>query len=161
LRKLEWVVYAKRPFAGPEAVLTYLSRYTHRVAIANSRLLALNENGVTFKWKDYREKGATRRKTMTLDTGEFIRRFLLHVLPRGFHRIRHYGWLANGSRVEKLVLARKLLQVEPTRASGDEPQEPAALTTPWICPTCATPMIIIATFERGYMTRAPTAKSKV
>jgi hypothetical protein len=161
LRKLEWVVYAKRPFAGPEAVLAYLSRYTHRVAIANSRLLALDENGVTFRWKDYREKGSTRRKTMTLDTDEFIRRFLLHVLPRGFHRIRHYGWLANGSRVAKLVLARKLLQVEPTRASVNESDEQATLTTLWICPTCAAPMIIIATFERGYVTRAPPAKSKV
>jgi hypothetical protein len=103
----------------------------------------------------------TRRKTMTLDTDEFIRRFLLHVLPRGFHRIRHYGWLANGSRVAKLVLARELLQMKPTRASGDEPQEQAALTTPWTCPTCAAPMIIIATFERGYLTRAPPTKSKV
>ena len=159
LRKLEWVVYAKRPFAGPEAVLAYLSRYTHRVAIANSRLLALDENGVTFKWKDYREKGVTRRKTMTLDTGEFIRRFLLHVLPRGFHRIRHYGWLANGSRVAKLVLARELLQVKHIRDSGDEPEDQATLTTPWICPTCATPMIIIATFERGYTPRAPPAEN--
>ncbi|HDY81552.1 MAG TPA: IS91 family transposase [Halieaceae bacterium] len=161
LRKLEWVVYAKRPFAGPEAVLAYLSRYTHRVAIANSRLLALDENGVTFKWKDYREKGATRRKTMTLDTGEFIRRFLLHVLPRGFHRIRHYGWLANGSRVAKLVLARELLQVKSTRASGDEPQEEATLTTPWVCPSCAAPMIIIAIFERGYAPRAPPVGHKI
>jgi len=159
LRKQEWVVYAKRPFAGPEAVLAYLSRYTHRVAIANSRLLALDENGVTFRWKDYREKGATRRKTMTLDTDEFIRRFLLHVLPRGFHRIRHYGWLANGSRVAKLVLARELLQVKPTRDPGDEPEDQATLTTPWICPTCATPMIIIATFERGYTPRAPPVRS--
>ena len=160
LRKLEWVVYAKRPFAGPEAVLAYLSRYTHRVAIANSRLLALDENGVTFKWKDYREKGATRRKTMTLDTDEFIRRFLLHVLPRGFHRIRHYGWLANGSRVAKLVLARELLQVKPIMASVDKPEQ-ATLATPWICPTCSAPMIIIATFERGYVSRAPPAGNTV
>jgi len=160
LRKLEWVVYAKRPFAGPEAVLAYLSRYTHRVAIANSRLLALDENGVTFKWKDYREKGATRHKTMTLDTDEFIRRFLLHVLPRGFHRIRHYGWLANGSRVAKLVLARELLQVKPIMASVDEPEQ-ATLATPWICPTCSAPMIIIATFERGYASRAPPAGNTV
>jgi len=128
------------------------------VAIANSRLLALDENGVTFRWKDYREKGATRRKTMTLATDEFIRRFLIHVLPRGFHRIRHYGWLANGSRVAKLVLARKLLQVKPTRASVDEPEP---LTTPWICPTCAAPMIIIAIFERGHAPRAPPAGNTV
>jgi hypothetical protein len=94
LKKCEWVVYAKRPFAGPEAVLAYLSRYTHRVAIANSRLIALDERGVTFRWKDYRAKGKTRHKTMTLTTDEFMRRFLLHVLPSGFHRIRHYGLLA-------------------------------------------------------------------
>jgi hypothetical protein len=158
LRRLEWAVYAKRPFAGPEAVLSYLSRYTHRVAIANSRLLALDENGVTFKWKDYRDKGRTRHKTMTLETDEFIRRFLMHVLPRGFHRIRHYGWLANGSRVEKLVLARKLLQVEPIPGSDDEAVEPdVPPSSPWICPTCAAPMIIIETFERGYVPRAPPA----
>jgi len=161
LRRQEWVVYSKRPFAGPEAVLAYLSRYTHRVAIANSRLLALDDNGVTFKWKDYRAKGRTRRKTMTLATDEFIRRFLMHVLPRGFHRIRHYGWLANGSRVEKLLLARELLQVKPNRASVDEPEEQAALAVPWICPTCAAPMIIIAIFGRGYAPRAPPTGNTV
>ena len=96
LRQCEWVVYAKRPFAGPAAVLAYLSRYTHRVAIANSRLLAMDEHGVTFRWKDYRSTGKTRYKTMTLNPDEFMRRFLLHVLPSGFHRIRHYGLLANG-----------------------------------------------------------------
>ena len=98
LRACEWVVYAKRPFAGPEAVLAYLSRYTHRVAISNRRLLAMNEHGITFRWKDYRAKGRTRHKTMTLAAEEFMRRFLLHVLPRGFHRIRHYGLLANAAR---------------------------------------------------------------
>ena len=97
LRQCEWVVYAKRPFAGPAAVLAYLSRYTHRVAISNSRLLAMDEHGVTFRWKDYRAKGKTRHKTMTLGAEEFMRRFLLHVLPGGFHRIRHYGLLANGA----------------------------------------------------------------
>ena len=91
LRQCEWVVYAKRPFAGPAAVLAYLSRYTHRVAISNSRLLAMDEHGVTFRWKDYRAKGRTRHKIMTLAPEEFMRRFLLHVLPPGFHRIRHYG----------------------------------------------------------------------
>jgi hypothetical protein len=96
LRSCEWVVYAKRPFAGPAAVLAYLSRYTHRVAISNSRLLAFDEHGVTFRWKDYRASGKTRYKAMTLSADEFIRRFLLHVLPSGFHRIRHYGLLANG-----------------------------------------------------------------
>ena len=116
LNKCEWVVYAKRPFAGPAAVLAYLSRYTHRVAIANSRLMALDERGVTFRWKDYRAKGKTRHKTMTLTTDEFIRRFLLHVLPSGFHRIRHYGLLANGGRREHLARARELLHVVPTAA---------------------------------------------
>ena len=113
LRQCEWVVYAKRPFAGPEAVLAYLSRYTHRVAISNSRLVALDERGVTFRWKDYRAKGKTRYKTMTLGADEFMRRFLLHVLPRGFHRIRHYGLLANGGRKANLARARELLQVVP------------------------------------------------
>ena len=101
LRKCEWVVYAKRPFAGPAAVLAYLSRYTHRVAIANSRLIALDERGVTFSWKDYRAKGKTRHKTMTLSPDEFMRRFLLHVLPGGFHRIRHYGLIANAGRTRE------------------------------------------------------------
>ena len=114
LRAVEWVVYAKRPFAGPAAVLAYLSRYTHRVAIANSRLLAMDERGVTFRWKDYRAKGSTRHKTMTLDPDEFMRRFLLHVLPGGFHRIRHYGLLANAGRREHLAQARQLLHVVPT-----------------------------------------------
>ncbi|OGA96902.1 MAG: transposase, partial [Burkholderiales bacterium RIFCSPHIGHO2_12_63_9] len=100
MRQCEWVVYAKRPFAGPQAVLAYLSRYTHRVAISNSRLVAMDERGVSFKWKDYRAKGSTRHKTMTLAPQEFMRRFLLHVLPGGFHRIRHYGLLANGNRRE-------------------------------------------------------------
>ena len=155
LRKQEWYLYAKRPFAGPEAVLAYLSRYTHRVAIANSRLISMDEHGVTFKWKDYREKGRTRQKTMTLDTGEFIRRFLIHVLPKGFHRIRHYGWMANTTRVKSLAQARELLEVEPITASGDELKEPPAPTCPWICPTCAAPMIIIGVIERGHAPRAP------
>ena len=113
LRRCEWVVYAKRPFAGPEAVLAYLSRYTHRVAISNSRLLAMDDRGVTFRWKDYRVKdstaGKTRHKTMTLSANEFMRRFLLHVLPGGFHRIRHYGLLANACHKTSVALARTLL----------------------------------------------------
>ena len=113
LRQCEWVVYAKRPFAGPEAVLAYLSRYTHRVAISNSRLVAMDERGVTFRWKDYRAKGKTRYKTMTLAADEFMRRFLLHVLPGGFHRIRHYGLLANGSRKASLARVRELLHAVP------------------------------------------------
>ena len=115
LRRCEWVVYAKRPFAGPKAVLAYLSRYTHRVAISNSRLVALDDAGVTFKWKDYRIKEGDRLKTMTLDADEFIRRFLMHVLPSGFHRIRHYGLFASAMRVCNIERIRTLLAVaEPT-----------------------------------------------
>ena len=157
LRQIEWVVYAKRPFAGPEVVLEYLSRYTHRIAIANSRLLTLDRNGVTFKWKDYRNKGSTRHKTMTLAADEFIRRFLIHVLPSGFHRIRHYGWIANTSRVEKLAQARELLQVDPA-PSGEQPEEPHETHgCTWVCPTCAAPMIVLETFGHGYEPRAPPA----
>ena len=107
------MVYAKPPFAGPEAVLAYLSRYTHRVAISNCRLIRFDESGVTFRYKDYRRHGADRQQVMTLATDEFIRRFLLHVLPRGFHRIRHYGLLASSSRKASLALARELLAVAP------------------------------------------------
>ncbi len=118
LRQCEWVVYAKRPFAGPEAVLAYLSRYTHRVAISNSRLLALDDRGVTFRWKDYREHGQTRQKTMTLANEEFMRRFLLHVLPSGFHRIRHYGILANANRKHDIATVRELLHQPPPMPSA-------------------------------------------
>ncbi len=111
LRRAEWVVYAKRPFGGPQAVLAYLSRYTHRVAIANSRLIVCDRTGVTFRWKDYRADGHDRQKLMTLSTGEFIRRFLIHVLPHGFHRIRHYGLLASGSRADNIARARRLLAI--------------------------------------------------
>ena len=111
LRRTEWVVYAKRPFGGPQAVLAYLSRYTHRVAIANSRLIACDRTGVTFRWKDYRAEGRDRQKVMTLATAEFIRRFLIHVLPQGFHRIRHYGLLASGTRADNIAHARRLLDV--------------------------------------------------
>ena len=154
-----WVVYAKRPFAGPEAVLAYLSRYTHRIAIANSRLVALDGNAVTFKWKDYRAKGRQRYKTMTLVAHEFIRRFLIHVLPHGFHRIRHYGLFANGYRAENLARARRLLAVPtPDTANREDDAEPQALAYP--CPCCGGPMIIVETFERGAQPRAPpTANS--
>ena len=121
LRRAEWVVYAKRPFGGPQAVLAYLSRYTHRVAIANSRLIACDRNGVTFRWKDYRAEGRDRQKVMTLATAEFIRRFLIHVLPQGFHRIRHYGLLASGTRADNIARARRLLDVQATQPeAGDD-----------------------------------------
>ena len=147
LRKIEWVVYSKRPFGGPEAVLAYLSRYTHRVAISNSRLAAFDRNGVTFKWKDYRIEGPDRYKLMTLATDEFIRRFLIHVLPRGFHRIRHYGLLAKTAGADNIALARELLatpklQSEPADAANADHNEPA-------CPCCGGRMIVIETFERG------------
>ena len=157
LRQCEWVVYAKRPFAGPQAVLAYLSRYTHRVAISNSRLLAMDERGVTFRWKDYRAEGKTRHKAMTLSPQEFMRRFLLHVLPGGFHRIRHYGLLANSNRRDNLALARQLLQVTPPppEASADH-----ASTTPapiFVCAHCGHAMVVLQVFLRGYSIRAPPA----
>ena len=161
LRKCEWVVYAKRPFAGPQAVLAYLSRYTHRVAISNSRLLALDEHGVTFRWKDYRVKehckGKSRHKTMTLSPHEFMRRFLLHVLPGGFHRIRHYGLLANGSRKAGLTLARALLG-QPPGASIAPAQATDAIDhgrPTFVCAHCGAAMIVVQTFARGESIRAP------
>jgi hypothetical protein len=165
LRKVEWVVYAKRPFGGPEAVLAYLSRYTHRVAIANSRLIALDEAGVTFKWKDYRAKEHERAKVMTLATDEFIRRFLIHVLPGGFHRIRHYGLFANGGRAENIARARQLLNVPatpsaPAEADSSGDNEPQTLAHP--CPCCGGRMIIIETFERGCKPRyRPTVPIRI
>src|SRR5213595_4290408 len=125
LQRTEWVVYAKRPFGGPQAVLAYLSRYTHCVAIANSRLIACDHSGIAFRWKDYRADGRDRQKVMTLSTGEFIRRFLIHVLPHGFHRIRHYGLLASGTRADNIARARELLAVakpdgQPTAAAVDQ-----------------------------------------
>jgi hypothetical protein len=160
LRQLEWVVYAKRPFAGPKAVLAYLSRYTHRVAISNSRLLAMDERGVTFRWKDYRAKGQTRHKAMTLAPQEFMRRFLLHVLPGGFHRIRHYGLLANGSRKTSLALARELLHVPPAQADVPPSAEAAATSSSaaspaFVCRHCGHAMTILQTFMRGELIRAP------
>ena len=161
LRKIEWVVYAKRPFAGPSAVLAYLSRYTHRVAIANSRLLAMDERGITFRWKDYRDNRKPERprhKTMTLTADEFVRRFLLHVLPGGFHRIRHFGLIANNGRKVKLALARELLNVvaavADTEANGGEVmEEPARLA--FVCAHCGAQMIVLESFVRGQAIRAP------
>jgi hypothetical protein len=156
LRQCEWVVYAKRPFAGPSAVLAYLSRYTHRVAISNRRLLALDERGVSFRWKDYRAKGRTRYKTMTLGADEFMRRFLLHVLPSGFHRIRHYGLIANAGRTENLARVRELLHVAPEAAQPQPPDAPAAIVqSTFVCTHCGAPMIIVETFARGQPIRAP------
>jgi Putative transposase/Transposase zinc-binding domain len=157
LRQCEWVVYAKRPFAGPQAVLAYLSRYTHRVAISNRRLISMDERGVTFRWKDHRAKGRTRHKTITLAAEEFMRRFLLHVLPAGFHRIRHYGLLANASRKPSLALARELLhQPSPSSAQdhSTEDQAGAALPT-FVCSHCGHAMIILHTFTPGPTIRAP------
>jgi len=151
LRHCEWVVYAKRPFAGPEAVLAYLSRYTHRVAISNRRLVSMDERSVTFRWKDYRAKGAIH-KTMTLDVGEFMRRFLLHVLPAGFHRIRHYGILANAGRKANLALARALLQVPAPIA---EPQATERVAPTFICRHCGAPMTITAIFLPIHSIPAP------
>ena len=153
VRKKTWVVYAKPPFAGPAAVLAYLSRYTHRVAISNRRLLALDERGVTFRYKDYRREGTERHRTMTLPTGEFIRCFLLHVLPRGFHRIRHYGLLASGGRRDNLARARELLAAPPPPPEQDVAPEPSDHRPP--CPCCGGRMLILETFERYAQPRAP------
>ena len=152
VRKKRWVVYAKPPFAGPEAVLAYLSRYTHRVAISNRRLIAFDEGTITLRYKDYRCDGPERQRAMTLPTDEFIRRFLLHVLPRGFHRIRHYDLLAASSRKISIALARRLLEVAPP-PPGDEPVEPVDTRPP--CPCCGGHMVVIETFERWQQPRAP------
>jgi Putative transposase/Transposase zinc-binding domain len=153
LRKAEWVVYAKEPFAGPEAVLAYLSRYTHRVAISNRRLVTADQSGVTFRYKDYRIDGPGRYKTMTLPTHEFIRRFLIHVLPKGFHRIRHYGLVANGQRAANLARARELLHVPPP-ATASQTMETATdagetRAEPHPCPCCGGRMLVIEIFARG------------
>jgi hypothetical protein len=152
LRRTEWVVYCKQPFAGPEQVLRYLARYTHRVAISNRRLVAADDGGVSFRWKDYRIEGPGRWKTMTLTPHEFIRRFLIHVLPKGFHRIHHYGLLASGRRAANIARARNLLAAPPpsqppdisTAAAIDQPR-----VLPRPCPCCGGRMFIIETFARG------------
>jgi hypothetical protein len=154
LKTTKWFVYAKRPFAGPAAVLAYLSRYTHRVAIANSRLIAVDDEGVRFRWKDYRRDGRERYKTMTLATDEFIRRFLIHVLPKGFHRIRHYGLFANGHRRETIARARALIDAVTPRAGGMVIAETGEAADPTAepahrCPCCGGRMIIVETFAPG------------
>jgi hypothetical protein len=159
LSKKRWFVYAKRPFAGPKAVLAYLSRYTHRVAISNSRLIAVDQRNVTFKVKDYRIKGPGRYTTMTLDLGEFIRRFLIHVLPKGFHRIRHYGLFASANRAETIARARELLGlVTPAAEEAVEIDPAAAQPLAQPCPCCGGRMFVIETFEAGCQPRhRPTA----
>jgi hypothetical protein len=162
LRKKNWFVYAKPPFAGPEAVLAYLARYTHRVAISNSRLLGLDERGVTFRYKDYRRNGQARYRTMTLAPDEFIRRFLLHVLPKGFHRIRHYGLLATATCKASIARARELIAAP--MPSGETPAKHDEAGTTGIvaehrqpCPCCGGRMIIVETFERDGAPRGPPA----
>lgn len=154
VRKKRWVVYAKPPFGGPEAVLAYLSRYTHRVAISNRRLIAFGRSGVTFRFKDYRRDGPDRQQIMTLATDEFIRRFLLHVLPKGFHRIRHYGLLASSVHKTSIALARQLLNVAPPPDDA-EAVEPVDVRPP--CPCCGGHMVVIEAFERWQQPRAPPA----
>jgi Putative transposase len=159
LKKKDWFVYAKPPFSRPEAVLAYLARYTHRVAISNSRLIALDERGVTFRYKDYRRNGEARYRTMTLNGDEFIRRFLLHVLPKGFHRIRHYGLLARAGCKVNITRAKELMaapmpEVDPPAA--DDTADPGAVIDhrpP--CPCCGGRMIIVEVFARGGTPRGP------
>jgi hypothetical protein len=158
LRRSDWFVYAKRPFARPQAVLAYLAHYTHRVAISNSRLIALDQKGVTFKWKDYRIKGRDRLKTMTLDAAEFIRRFLLHVLPSGFHRIRHYGLFASVLRADNIERARQLIAAaenapQPSREADGRAEDVSPARR---CPCCGGRMIIVETFEGPRPWRSPS-----
>jgi predicted Zn-ribbon and HTH transcriptional regulator len=156
VRNSEWVVYSKRPFGGPEEVLRYLARYTHRVAISNRRLVALDDNGVTFKWKDYRLDGPERYGLMKLNTQEFIRRFLMHVLPAGFHRIRYYGLLTSQKRAKNIarirdLLAVPLIPIDAIKASNANSQEQKA--PEHLCPCCGGRMRIIETFLREQQPR--------
>jgi hypothetical protein len=159
LKRKKWFVYARPPFAGPQAVLAYLARYTHRVAISNSRLIALDERGVSFRYKDYRRDGKARYRTMTLSADEFIRRFLLHVLPKGFHRIRHYGLLASAGCKANIARAKKLIaapmpEVDPPTAHNiADPDATTDHRPP--CPCCGGRMIIVEVFARGGTPRGP------
>src|ERR1019366_6793969 len=159
LRKCEWVVFAKRPFAGPEQVLAYLARYTHRVAIGNGRLIKLTDEHVSFRWKDYREAGPTKSQAMTLTAGEFIRRFLLHVLPDGFNRIRHYGLFANGHRADKLALCRRLLNTPQVGLERPDwkhtDNESASPIEPPPCPCCGGRMKLVESFEGSHSRPRP------
>ncbi|WP_282130143.1 IS91 family transposase [Roseobacter litoralis] len=163
LRKTEWVVYAKPPFGGPQQVLAYLSRYTHRVAISNQRLVSADANTVAFRWKDYRIKRGDRMKVMRLDTHEFIRRFLMHVLPDGFHRIRHYGLLASTQRKVNIAKVRVLIGASAPEQAPSSDDDPAPLTLREPCPCCGGSMRIIETFRRGQVPRprAPPRKQAV
>ncbi|MGH8578647.1 MAG: IS91 family transposase, partial [Gammaproteobacteria bacterium] len=154
LRQIDWVVYAKRPFSGPETVLAYLSRYTHRVAIAHSRLIAHDDQGVTFTWKDYRAKSAQRYKTMRLTNDEFI---LIHVLPTGFHRIRHFGLFANHQRASTVQQIRTLLldDADHAEAPSEALNANAIPHNTYVCPACGAPMTVIETIERAHTPRAP------
>ena len=161
LIRKKWFVYAKPPFAGPEAVLAYLARYTHRVAISNSRLVSLDQRGVTFRYKDYRRNGQARYRTMTISAEEFIRRFLLHVLPKGFHRIRHYGLLASAGCKANIACARELMaapipEIDPPEAHDNGTADPNATTDHRLpCPCCGGRMIIVEVFGRGGTPRGP------
>ena len=163
LRRKRWFVYAKEPFAGPKQVLAYLSRYTHRVAISNSRLITADATGVTFKVKNYRTDGAARYTTMTLEPAEFMRRMLLHVLPKGFHRIRHTGFLASSGKADNIAAAREMLAATLTEpAAGDTADQPAAAAAPTrTCPCCGGAMHMIETFERGQTPRHQTQPSRL
>jgi hypothetical protein len=154
LRKSNWIVYAKRPFAGPEAVLTYLSRYTHRIGISNRRLVAFDQSGVTFRYKDYRDR-KTLWKSMTLETDEFIRRFLQHILPKGFHRIRHYGLFANATRRENLNRARALLKVPPIESKIDSEAAQKEEEPAFTCRHCGAPMVVVEILLPQHRARAP------
>ena len=161
LRKIEWVVYSKPPFGGPEQVLAYLSRYTHRVAISNNRLISADANTVAFKWKDYRIKSDDRQGVMRLSTAEFIRRFLIHVLPDRFHRIRHYGLLASSKRKTNIAKVRTLLGAQAPQQDDPPVAEVIPLTLREPCPDCGGQMRIIETFRRGQkpQSRAPPKKA--
>jgi len=153
-------VYAKKPFTGPQAVLEYLSRYTHRVAISNRRIIHYDTNTVTFKWKDYRAKDDQRFKTMTLSADEFLRRFLIHILPLRFHRIRHFGLFANHQRKQNLLTLRKALypdalQIDTKKESEESSTKSNNLIPKFICRTCGTSMVIIETLLHMYPTRGP------
>jgi Putative transposase len=151
LRRVEWVVYAKPPFGGPEQVLAYLGRYTHRVAIANSRLVSVTDAGVAFRWKDYRHHG--KAKVMTLAADEFIRRFLLHTLPDGFHRIRHYGFLANGHRAAKLALCRRRLDMPLAEPPAEQLRDTLPSHRPERCPCCGGAMVVLGILPRPTLRR--------